>query len=203
MSPIAYLIIGVEIGFWLCTITGLAVRYLLNRPRLGLVLLAMTAVLDLVLLVATTYDVLVNGTVATLAHGIAAVYLSISVTFGKRLVRWADERFRYYVLKTGARPVQLYGREHARYNLQGSLLYLLAWLLGGGYLFLLIHLVGDPVRTNALAAVLRVWTVSVIIDLLIAASYFIWPRQPQPAPAPQAPPAQPGRRAGRRKPAAG
>lgn len=179
MSPIAYLIIGVEIGFWLFVVAGLAARYLLNRPRLGLALLAMTPVLDLVLLVVTTRDVLVSGATATLAHGVAAVYLAVSVTFGKRLIRWADERFRYYVLKRGPRPRQLYGREHARYNFGGSMLYLLAYLLGGGYLALLIYLVGDFDRTQALVRVLGIWTLSVIIDLLISVSYFIWPRRPE------------------------
>jgi len=180
MSLIAYLIIGVEIGFWVFVSAGLAARYLLNRPRLGLALLAMTPVLDAVLLVATTRDILVNDAAASLAHGIAAVYLSVSLTFGRRIVRWADERFQHYVLRRGPRPKALYGRAHAVYNFRGSLLYLLAWLLGGGYLFLLITLVGDPDRTRALSGVLRVWTASVIIDLLISLSYFVWPRQPQP-----------------------
>jgi len=180
MSPIVYLIIGVEVGFWLLIIAGLTARYLLSQPRLGLALLALTPVLDFILLVATTRDVLVNGAAATLAHGIAAVYLSVSLTFGKRIVRWADERFRYYVLRQGARPAQLYGLEHARYNFRGSLLYMLAWLLGGGYILLVIYLVGDPNRTQVLSTVLRVWTASVIIDFLISVSYFIWPRQPQP-----------------------
>jgi len=180
MSPIVSLIVGVEIGFWLFIIAGLTARYLLNRPRLGLALLAVTPALDVILLVATTRDVLVNGAAATLAHGIAALYLSVSLTFGKRIIRWADERFRYYVLRQGARPTQLYGLEHARYNFRGSLLHVLAWLLGGGYILLLIYLVGDPTRTQALATVLRVWTATVIIDFLISVSYFIWPKQPQP-----------------------
>ncbi len=178
MNFIAYLIIGVEIGFWVFVIAGLTARYLFHRPGLGLVLLAMTPLLDLILLAATTYDVLVKGATASLAHGIAAVYLSVSVTFGKRIIRWADERFQYHILKRGPRPRQLYGREHARYNFAGSMLHVLAWLLGGGYLALLIYLVGDLARTSALLRVLGTWTLVVIIDLLISLSYFIWPRSP-------------------------
>lgn len=179
MSPIAYLIVGIEIGFWVLVISGLAVRYVLNRPRLSALLLAMTLVLDSILLVVTTRDVLVNGATPTLAHGIAAFYLSVSVTFGKRIVRWADERFQYYVLKRGPRPRQLYGYEHARYNFGGSMLYLLAYLLGGGYLGLLIYLIGDLGRSVALLRVLGFWTVSLVIDMAISVSYFIWPRRPE------------------------
>lgn len=179
MTPIAYLIVGVEIGFWVLVISGLAVRYVLNRPRLSALLLAMTLLLDSILLVVTTRDVLVNGATPTLAYGIAAFYLSISVTFGKRIIRWADERFQYYILKTGPRPRQLYGYAHARYNFGGSLLYLLAYLLGGGYLALLIHLIGDIGRSLALLRVLGFWTISVVIDLVISVSYFIWPRRPE------------------------
>lgn len=177
MSLIAYLIIAVEIGFWVFIAAGLVTRYLLGRKRLGLLLLAMTPLLDLTLLIATTYDILANKATATAAHGIAAIYLGVSLTYGKRMIRWADERFRYHIMKKGPKPAKRYGYEHARYELSGSLLHVLAWMLGGGYLYLLIYLAGNPGQTEALSQILKVWSIVVAIDLAIALSNFIWPKK--------------------------
>ena len=177
MSIIAYLIIAVEIGFWVFIAAGLVTRYLLGRKRLGLLLLAMTPVLDLTLLIATTYDILANDATATAAHGIAAIYLGVSLTFGKRMIRWADERFRYHIMKKGPKPVKRYGYDHARHELSGSLLHVLAWMLGGGYLYLLIYLAGNAHQTEALFQILKVWSIVVAIDVALSLSYFIWPRK--------------------------
>ena len=177
MSIIAYLIIAVEIGFWVSIAAGLVTRYLLGRKRLGLLLLAMTPVLDLTLLIATTYDILANDATATAAHGIAAIYLGVSLTFGKRMIRWADERFRYHIMKKGPKPVKRYGYDHARHELSGSLLHVLAWMLGGGYLYLLIYLAGNADQTEALFQILKVWSIVVAIDVALSLSYFIWPRK--------------------------
>ncbi|WP_213421651.1 hypothetical protein [Bhargavaea massiliensis] len=177
MSIIAYLIIAVEIGFWVFIAAGLVTRYLLGRKRLGLLLLALTPVLDLTLLIATTYDILANDATATAAHGIAAIYLGVSLTFGKRMIRWADERFRYHIMKKGPKPVKRYGYDHARHELSGSLLHVLAWMLGGGYLYLLIYLAGNAHQTEALFQILKVWSIVVAIDVALSLSYFIWPRK--------------------------
>ncbi|MGM9921637.1 MAG: hypothetical protein ACI33O_10350 [Bhargavaea sp.] len=177
MSFISYLIIAVEIGFWVFIAAGLVTRYLLGRKRLGMLLLAMTPVLDLTLLIATTYDILANNATATAAHGIAAIYLGVSLTFGKRMIRWADERFRYHIMKIGPKPVKRYGYDHARYELSGSLLHVLAWILGGGYLFFLIYLAGNPEQTETLLQILKVWTLVAAIDVALSLSYFIWPRK--------------------------
>ena len=177
MSIIAYLIIAVEIGFWVFIAAGLVTRYLLGRKRLGLLLLALTPVLDLTLLIATTYDILANDATATAAHGIAAIYLGVSLTFGKRMIRWADERFRYHIMKKGPKPVKRYGYDHARHELSGSLLHVLAWMLGGGYLYLLIYLAGNAHQTEALFQILKVWSIVVAIEVALSLSYFIWPRK--------------------------
>lgn len=180
MSFIAYLIIAVEVGFWVFIGAGLVTRYLLGRIRLGLLLLAMTPVLDLFLLIATTVDILANDATATAAHGMAAIYLGVSLTFGKRMIRWADERFRYHIVKKGPKPVKRYGFDHARHELSGSLLHVLAWMLGGGYLFLLIHLAGNAEQTEVLLQILKAWTLVVAIDIALSLSYFIWPKKAKP-----------------------
>lgn len=84
-------IVACEIGFWVVLAAGLATRYLLGRRRLGAVLLAGVPAVDLALLGFTVVD-LRRGGEPSFAHGLAAVYLGISVVFGHSMVRWADER---------------------------------------------------------------------------------------------------------------
>lgn len=88
-SPIAIAIVACEIGFWVVLGAGLAVRYLLRRPRLGGWILVGVPVVDLALLVFTALD-LRNGAPASWLHGMAALYLGFSVAFGHRMIRWAD-----------------------------------------------------------------------------------------------------------------
>ncbi|MNF10775.1 hypothetical protein D3C80_2118240 [compost metagenome] len=56
-------------------------------------------------------------------------------------------------------------------------MHLLAFLLGAGLLYGLIVWIDDPSRTEALQSILGIWTIVVGIDLLIAGSYFLWPRK--------------------------
>lgn len=84
-------IVGAEIGFWVLLFAGLLVRYALRRPRLGGWLLVGVPLVDLVLLVLTVVD-LRAGSEPHAAHGLAAVYLGMSVAFGHQLVRAADVR---------------------------------------------------------------------------------------------------------------
>lgn len=86
------LIVGCEVAFWLVLLLGLAVRYLLRREAASRWLLRSLPVIDLVLLVATAWD-LAAGTPATFAHGLAAVYVGFTVAFGSITVQWADAHF--------------------------------------------------------------------------------------------------------------
>ncbi|MFC3848648.1 hypothetical protein ACFORJ_00490 [Corynebacterium hansenii] len=88
-----YAIIACEIGFWLLIALGLVARYPLRRPRLGLVLLALTPVVDVALLAFTVIDLRAGGQPGW-AHGLAALYLGYSVMFGKRAIAWADRTYR-------------------------------------------------------------------------------------------------------------
>src|SRR5690606_34973067 len=89
---VAALIVSCEIGFWLFVVGGLACRYLLGARKLGAALLSSTILVDLALLTFTVVDMR-NGAVATFFHGLAAVYIGVSLVFGPGMIRWADERF--------------------------------------------------------------------------------------------------------------
>ncbi|MHA6621178.1 hypothetical protein [Pseudonocardia sp. DLS-67] len=91
-NPIVALILACEIGLWVLLGVGLAARYLLRLRTLSTVLLAAIPLLDVVLVVAVTLDLL-GGAEPRSVHGLAAVYLGFSVAFGPSIVRWADVRF--------------------------------------------------------------------------------------------------------------
>lgn len=66
------IIIACEIGFWVCIVAGLTVKYMLRRRRVGAALLLMTPVIDVILLAAVIINLQSGGT-ATLIHGLAAL----------------------------------------------------------------------------------------------------------------------------------
>lgn len=171
------LIIGCEIAFWVLVLAGLGARYLLRWKRTGALLLVATPIVDLILIAATVID-LRNGAVATFTHGLAAVYIGVTVAFGHRMIRWADERFAHK-FGGGAMPVQKpkYGVEHARFERQGWYRHLLAWLIGAALLYAMILFVNDPSRTGQLGGVAMKWAVILGIDFLISFSYTLWPRK--------------------------
>ncbi len=72
MNFIAWMIVACEIGFWIVIILGLFTRYVLKKNKLGLFFLALTPIIDLILLIITAAD-LYRGATATAAHAIAAV----------------------------------------------------------------------------------------------------------------------------------
>ena len=70
MNFILWLIIFCEVAFWVVILLGLVTRYVFRQKKLGLFFLALTPVVDLILLVATTMD-LMNGATAEIPHAIA------------------------------------------------------------------------------------------------------------------------------------
>jgi hypothetical protein len=86
------IIVACEVAFWAVLGAGLVARYLLDRRRLGAILLACVPLVDLVLLVASVID-LAGGATADFKHGLAAAYIGFSVAFGHSAIRWADQRF--------------------------------------------------------------------------------------------------------------
>ncbi|MBD2845639.1 hypothetical protein IDH44_10600 [Paenibacillus sp. IB182496] len=171
------LIIGCEIGFWGLVLAGLACRYLLRWPKLGAMLLLLTPVVDLVLIVATALD-LRGGATATAIHGIAAIYIGVSIAYGHQMIRWADKRFAYrFAGGPAPEPRPKRGPEHASYERRMWLRHWLAWMIGGAVLLGMIAYVRDASRTESLIRILQLWSVIVAIDFLYSFSFSIWPRR--------------------------
>ncbi|MCY8909071.1 hypothetical protein P8907_11050 [Bacillus atrophaeus] len=176
MNIVVWMIIGCEIAFWVVIALGLVTRYVFKRNKLGFLLLALTPVIDLILLITTSVD-LYRGAAATQAHAIAAVYIGISVAFGKSMIQWADERFQYYVNKQGTKPAKRFGMDFAKHYAKSLLRHTLAYLIGAGLLAGMIYFINDPSRTEALSGILKLWTIVLGIDAIITISYFIWPKK--------------------------
>jgi len=176
MNWILYMIIGCEIAFWVFILLGLISRYILKMEKLGFVLLSCTPVIDLILLIVTGVD-LYKGAIATTAHALAAVYIGISIGFGKSMIEWVDIRFKYYVTKQGSLPNRLHGKSFAKHYLKGFVRHVVAFVIGYGLLLGVIYVVNDPSRTEALTNMMKIWSVILGVDMIITASYFIWPRQ--------------------------
>jgi hypothetical protein len=171
-------IFAAEIAFWALLVSGLATRYLLRRPRLGLALLAATPVIDLALLVATTID-LRRGGAPTLAHALAAVYIGVSVAWGQRIVAWADARVAHR-FAGGPRPVRppRTGAAHAAHQRREWLRHLTAWATGTALLGIGVLVAGDLDRSLALLNVAALWTLILAVDFAISFSYTLWPKSP-------------------------
>lgn len=174
MSMVGWMIIFCEVMFWVVILLGLVTRYIFKRKSLGLFLLALTPVIDVILLITAGFD-LYRGEPATLAHAIAAVYIGVSLAFGKSMIEWADQRFQYYVTKQGEKPKKRYGMDYAKHYFKSWFRHLLAYLIGVGILVGLIFWIDDPGRTEALLGVTGIWSIILGIDLIISISYFIWP----------------------------
>lgn len=175
MDVILVIIIACEIGFWIFVVSGLLARYVLRWRRTGAVLLAMTPVVDLVLLAAVIINLQRGGT-ATFFHGLAALYLGVSIVYGHKMIRWADARFAHRFAH-GPAPVKPYGREYAKECWKDVARTTLAGGLAAGILWFLTALVDDPDRTSALTGIYPVlgfwWT----IDLVWAISHTISPKK--------------------------
>ncbi|WP_103110058.1 hypothetical protein [Brevibacillus reuszeri] len=176
MNFIAWMIVACEIAFWVVIGLGLVTRYIFKQQKAGLFLLALTPVVDVILLIITGVD-LYRGASATTAHALAAVYIGVSIAFGKSMIQWADEKFQHYFSQSSVTKTKRYGLEHARHYAKSWFKHLLAFVIGVGILLAMIYFVNDSARTEALSGIMQLWTVVLGIDLVIAISYFIWPRK--------------------------
>ncbi|OAB45770.1 hypothetical protein [Paenibacillus antarcticus] len=176
MNWIMFMIIGCEIAFWVFILLGLICRYILKMEKLGLVLLSCTPVIDLILLIVTGLD-LYRGAIATTAHALAAVYIGVSIGFGRSMIGWVDARFKYYVTKQGKLPNRLHGKSFAKHYSKGFVRHIVAYVIGCGLLMAILHIINDASRTEALSNMMKIWSIIVGVDLMITASYFMWPRQ--------------------------
>ncbi|AIM16638.1 MULTISPECIES: hypothetical protein [Neobacillus] len=174
---IGWFIVAAEVGFWVFVISGLFFRYLLKLKRLGGFLLLSTPLIDLLLIIVTVMDIK-NGATANTFHGLAAIYIGVTIVYGHRMIKWADERFAYW-LAGGAKPKKgpKYGSEHARIERIGWFRHLLAWFIGCSLLYLMVWSIGEPSRTENLLSLIKTWTMILIIDFIISFSYTIWPKK--------------------------
>lgn len=175
MDLVLAVIVACEIGFWVFVALGLAARYALDRRRLGAVMLATAPVVDLVLLFAVVIN-LRTGASANFSHGLAALYLGISIAYGHPMITWADTRFAHRFAH-GAAPLKLHGREYAKKCWADVVRTAVAVGVAAGIIWLLRSLVDDPTRTEALLGIYPVLGIWFAIDLLWAIGYTFSPRK--------------------------
>ncbi|MBP2474303.1 O-antigen/teichoic acid export membrane protein [Crossiella equi] len=167
-------ILACEFAFWAVLFTGLFVRYGLQKPKLSSVILVMTPLVDVVLLVVATWDLLSGGK-ANLAHSLAAIYLGYSVAYGKRHIGKLDQKFQVRYARKRGEPIPVFHdpekllpkskRERKAWFRLLRMYLILAGLMGGAILA-----AGDPARTQALQTPLVIWTFIVVIDGIVAFS---------------------------------
>lgn len=164
-SPALVAIAAGELLFWVLIAAGLAARYLLRRPRLGATLLAGTILVDLGILVTAVVDLRRGGTPST-AHGLAALYIGVSVAFGPVLVRWADVRAAHrWAGGPAPVPVPRSGPGRARHEWDRFARWLVAAAIAAAALGLVILVGGPAARALAswfptLGLITAIWFVS-------------------------------------------
>ncbi len=145
------LIVACEVGFWLVLVIGLAVRYLLGRDVASRWLLRSLPLIDILLLVFTAWD-LSTGTRAVFAHGLAAVYVGFTITFGSVAIQWADAHFAHR-FAGGPAPAQApKGWKAVRLDLELWLRCITAWIVALALIEALTAYVGNEAITQPLRA---------------------------------------------------
>lgn len=168
-------IIACEIGFWVAIVAGLALRYIARKPRLGAALLIAAPVIDLLLLALVAVD-LIGGAAASWHHGLAALYIGVSVAYGHRMIAWMDAKFATRFRGAPPRPAMT-GVAYTIACWKDVGRTLLAAVIAAAILGGLIAVVGDSERTVELLGLFPILGVIVAIDLIWAVSYTVWPKK--------------------------
>ncbi|MGU3294421.1 hypothetical protein [Williamsia sp. M5A3_1d] len=149
-SPVLFVIIGCEIGFWVVVIAGLAVRYGLRAQRASMVVLRFVPAVDLVLLAAVALD-LHGGAQVGQIHRIAGIYLGVTVAFGHAMIRWADVRCAHWFFDGPPPPPRVkHGPEAVRREFTEFGRWLVAAAVAGGCILALAFTVADSEQTRGL-----------------------------------------------------
>ncbi|MFF4589675.1 hypothetical protein [Streptomyces sp. NPDC001388] len=174
---IVALIIACEVAFWVLLAAGLACRYVFRMPRLGLVLLCCEPLLEAVLFAVSAVD-LRNGAEPDWRHGLAAVYIGFTVGLGHSTIRWADARVahRFAGGPPPARPPK-YGTARALHEWKVAGRWILAALVAAALLQAAVWYVGGDGETGSLRAWQQRMLFVVGINLVIAASYTVFPKR--------------------------
>ncbi|MFJ7666159.1 hypothetical protein ACIQXI_03585 [Lysinibacillus sp. NPDC097195] len=167
-------IITAEIAFWVVIILGLICRYRLKKPKLSIVFFALTPVIDFLLIVLTVVD-LRAGTPASTSHGIAAVYIGVSIAYGKTMIAWADEKFQQWFLKQPTAKKRLTGLAKGIHEIKMLGLHVIAYAISASFLYAMTVFIGQLADTSSLLQVMKVWGIVLIVDALISFSYIIFP----------------------------
>lgn len=175
MDVIVAIIIACEIGFWVFVVLGLVARYFLRRPKLGATLLAMTLLVDLILLTAVILNLQSGGT-ASFFHGLAAVYLGVSISYGHKMIRWADVRFAHR-FANGPAPVKLTGMDYARECWIDVVRTAAAVAIAAGILWLLTVLANDANSLSELVNLYPILGIWFVVDLAWAIVYTVAPKK--------------------------
>ncbi|MFI9205586.1 hypothetical protein [Streptomyces sp. NPDC053048] len=176
---IVTLIVACEVGFWLLLAAGLSLRYLARMPRAGVAVLLLEPLLELVLLIVTAID-LKNGATPGLKHGLAAVYIGFSVALGHSMIKWVDQRFAHR-FAGGPPPVKppKYGMARTVHEWKTAGQWVLAAVIAMALLQGAAWYVGDSGDISSL----RNWQTKMLfvigINVAIALSYTIWPKEPK------------------------
>jgi hypothetical protein len=168
-------IIACEIGFWIVVLGGLAARYLMGSRRVGTALLVCAPLIDVVLLGAVTAH-LATGATASWHHGLAALYIGFSVTYGHRMIAWADTRFAHRFADASL-PVKPTGSQYTKQCWADVIRTMAAAIITAGIIAAITWWVGNSARTEALTGWYGVLGMIVAIEFIWAASYSIWPRK--------------------------
>ncbi|MBL1085788.1 hypothetical protein JK359_28125 [Streptomyces actinomycinicus] len=171
------LIIACEVAFWVLLAAGLAFRYALRMPRTGLALLLCEPLLEIVLFAVTAID-LKNGAEPDWRHGLAAVYIGFTVGLGHSTITWADARAAHR-FAGGPPPVKppKYGTARTVHEWKVAGRWVLASVVAMALLQGAVWYVGDDGDTGSLRAwqTRMLWVIGV--NLLIAASYTLFPKR--------------------------
>jgi hypothetical protein len=158
-----------EIGLWVLLAAGLGTRYLLRLPKLGMVFLLAVPLVDVVMLVASVIDIRSGGEPSS-KHGLAAIFIGVSVGFGHRTLQWADD-WVAHKLAGGPRPYKPAKgtRAKAQWERRGWYRHVLAYAVGCGVMLGLGLLSGQGY--DALLAPVWPWTIVLVIDGIVSFSY--------------------------------
>lgn len=150
LNMLVTLIVACEVGFWVILFLGLLLRYGFNAPQLGNVVLFFVPLLDLILLAASALDLHSGGT-AKAIHGLAAVYLGVSLVYAHSLIKWMDV-YVSYRFSNGPAPkkVRRYGWSHAAYEWRQWFEGCIAASIAAFLLFIAIEYVDQPEQTSEL-----------------------------------------------------
>lgn len=167
-------IITAEIAFWIVIIVGLICRYVFKMPKLSIFFFALTPVIDLLLVLLTAMD-LKAGTPASTAHGIAAIYIGVSIAYGKTMIAWADVKFQQWILKASIEKETLTGMAKGKHEMNMLGRHIVAYIIGTGLLYAMTLFIGSNTDTSPLFQVMKVWGIVLTIDAIISISYVIFP----------------------------